>query len=200
MAQTTENPNATPAAEPATTGATPITTKAANVLESVQSPANNAEGAPEHKVAEKANRPKKNSFVAQLLDATETVSKGTGNPAIVLTFGLPNGSSKVFWTNPKMWANFDKFAIDSFVRVDVQETKAGVTTYLNVETGEELYHNTSNESFSAIGRATSSMFNAQSTANTDDLEIIMNAPDSKASAVADYLGRYRSALVLANGK
>lgn len=195
MANENRNPNNnTPANEPANTAASPINTAATNALDAIETPIAGAQPLIEHKVANAANPAKRTSFVGQLLD-TSIVSRNDRN-SVAVTVGLPDGSSKVLWTNPQMWSKFsDKFLIGEYVRVDIQNTIKDVTTYHNADTDQELFHNSTSENFNGLGRANSGMFNAQASANTNDLDLIMNAPADKADAVATYLGRFRAALI-----
>lgn len=190
MAQETENKNVTGTNA---NNATPVTTAATsgNVLETIQT----AVATTEHQEATKENRPKRSSFVAQLL-STDVVERTGRNAAVALTFGLPDGSSRIMWTNPKMWSRFsDKFAIDSYVRVDFQTTIAGDTTYHDEESDKELIHNTSGDNFNGIGRATQGMYNAKASVNMDDIQLITGAAPESAGAIAQYLGMYRAAMI-----
>lgn len=180
-----ENQNGAKAQEETTsatnTGA-PVSTKKTDVLSETENENVVRE------IAKKANAPARKSFTAQFLGSNETK-----DGSFALEFGMPNGDVKTLFVNGKYWETLqDRFKPDNFVRVSVEVSEAGKTTYTDVESGNEYYHTKSNERFASMSRSTEANYNREVPINQGDLDIIGSAADAGyAGAFASYLGAIR---------
>ena len=140
------------------------------------------------------NRAVGQPYRAQLLSA-ELINTANGKRWL-LTFGKDDNTTSQEWVNETFYDKSIKgvYLPNAYVEVGMEKTEKMKTTYFRKEDQTEYFHLEDGLRFTGLRRITRGMFEQNTKANQNDIDMIVNAGEAS-NAVAAYLGRVRAAQI-----